>query len=74
MLELAVLRVGEQELELDLTTEAGTYVKELVSGDGGRTVPSIASALGVAIRVVELDVTGVLVRDEDVLSSSGPAA
>ncbi len=42
--------------ELRVTAEAGTYVKELVHGDGGRTTPSLAEALGVAVEVVELDV------------------
>ena len=35
---------------------AGLYIKELVSGDDGRTVPSLASVLGVPARVLELDV------------------
>ena len=42
--------------ELRVTAEAGTYIKELVHGDGGRTTPSLAGALGVTCEVVELDV------------------
>jgi tRNA pseudouridine synthase 10 len=39
--------------------DSGLYIKELISGDGGRTRPSLASALGVDAVVVELDVTDV---------------
>jgi tRNA pseudouridine synthase 10 len=41
---------------LDVVGEAGLYVKELVSGDGGRTRPSLAGLLGRPARVVQLDV------------------
>ncbi|MCX9013725.1 MAG: tRNA pseudouridine(54/55) synthase Pus10, partial [Candidatus Methanoperedens sp.] len=36
--------------------EGGLYVKELTSGDGGRTVPSIAGLTGHEAKVIELDV------------------
>ncbi len=36
--------------------EGGLYVKELVSGDGGRTEPSIASLTGSEAKVLELEV------------------
>jgi tRNA pseudouridine synthase 10 len=44
---------------LDLLTSAGTYVKEFVHGDRGRTTPSVASILGCASECVQLDVMGV---------------
>jgi len=47
---------GARELELEITTSAGTYVKELISGDNGRTRPSISEILGCAARCAELDV------------------
>jgi tRNA pseudouridine synthase 10 len=43
---------------LALRAEPGTYVKEFVSGDDGRTRPSVAALLGVPARCVLLDVTG----------------
>ncbi|KAJ3023591.1 UNVERIFIED_CONTAM: putative tRNA pseudouridine synthase Pus10 [Siphonaria sp. JEL0065] len=44
-------------VRLDLVTSAGTYVKEFVHGDGGRTVPSLKELLSVdAASVVSLDV------------------
>ena len=51
-----VIRFDGTTAELRVTAEAGTYVKELVHGDRGRTTPSLAEGLGVACEVVELDV------------------
>jgi tRNA pseudouridine synthase 10 len=47
---------GEDTFELTLKTESGTYVKELVSGDEGRTNPNFSEALGVQCKVETLDV------------------
>ncbi len=44
---------------LMIRCEGGLYVKELVSGDGGRTVPSVASLTGSEAKVIELEVTKV---------------
>lgn len=52
----AVTVVGACELDLTLRCEHGTYVKEWVSGDGGRTVPSVARLLGSPATCTELDV------------------
>jgi len=41
---------------LTLEAESGTYIKELVSGDDGRTKPSISEIIGVPCKVTELDV------------------
>ncbi|MEF8776885.1 MAG: tRNA pseudouridine(54/55) synthase Pus10 [Haloarculaceae archaeon] len=43
--------------------EGGLYVKELVSGDDGRTTPSLAGELGVDARVAALDVLAVTGED-----------
>lgn len=44
---------------LDIKTQAGTYVKEFVHGDFGRTKPSLCDILNVEIDIVALDVTGI---------------
>lgn len=49
-------RVGPSLVEAVLECEAGLYVKELVSGDEGRTRPSISEILGRKARCVELEV------------------
>ncbi|MCI4337158.1 MAG: tRNA pseudouridine(54/55) synthase Pus10 [Thermoplasmata archaeon] len=41
---------------LDLRAEAGTYIKEWVEGDGGRTEPSLSALLDSPLRVASLDV------------------
>ena len=44
------------EIEMTLRCEAGTYIKELVHSDEGRTSPSVKSALGSECQVIWLDV------------------
>ena len=41
---------------LKLATQAGTYVKEFVHGDFGRTQPNIAQILGCEVDIIALDV------------------
>lgn len=41
---------------IDVVGEAGLYIKELVSGDNGRTKPSLAEILGKDAHVTSLDV------------------
>jgi len=41
---------------LTLEAESGTYIKEFISGDNGRTTPSLSEIIGVSCKVVELDV------------------
>lgn len=41
---------------LTVEAESGTYIKELISGDDGRTRPSISEIIGVPCKVLELDV------------------
>jgi len=47
---------NENTAVLVINCEGGLYVKELVSGDGGRTVPSVASLTGSEAKVIELEV------------------
>ncbi|MFB6190543.1 MAG: tRNA pseudouridine(54/55) synthase Pus10 [Candidatus Nanohaloarchaea archaeon] len=49
-------RTGEGEIELEVAAEAGTYIKELVHGDEGRTQPNVSGLLGTRAQVEELDV------------------
>jgi tRNA pseudouridine synthase 10 len=51
-----VVEATEGRFTLDIRTEAGTYVKEWVEGDDGRTVPSLTSLTGVPLKVEFLDV------------------
>jgi len=49
--------VENSQLILKVTAEAGTYIKELVSSDEGRTQPSVAGLLDTEAEVELLDVT-----------------
>ena len=53
--------VGEQDSRfvVEVLGEAGLYIKELVSGDGGRTRPSLAEILDRPAHVFSLDVVQV---------------
>jgi tRNA pseudouridine synthase 10 len=42
-----------------IRADGGLYIKELISGDGGRTKPSLADILGIGAVVSELDVIDV---------------
>ncbi len=44
---------------LRIEAESGLYIKELVSGDEGRTKPSLSEALGIPAKVTKLDVVEV---------------
>lgn len=49
-----------RHFSLHVLAESGTYIKEFVSGDEGRTVPSFSQRLGIPCRVVALDVLGIV--------------
>ncbi len=44
---------------IDVRADAGTYIKELIHSDGGRTQPSISSVLGKECTCERLDVIGI---------------
>jgi tRNA pseudouridine synthase 10 len=58
---LDIVFVGEQDGKylVEVLGEAGLYIKELVSGDSGRTIPSLAEILKRTAHVTSLDVTQV---------------
>lgn len=60
-LTLSSCRINDHWFCLRMSTSAGTYVKEFVHGDCGRTSPSISSLLGGArIDITELDCEGII--------------
>ncbi len=58
---LDISLAGEQDgrFVVEVLGEAGLYIKELVSGDSGRTIPSLAEILKRKAHVTSLDVTQV---------------
>lgn len=49
---------------LELKAEAGTYIKEFIHGDEGRTEPNLSEELGVQCQVEKLNVIEVHYKDE----------
>jgi tRNA pseudouridine synthase 10 len=45
--QLTAVRISPHFIYLDLVTQAGTYIKEFVHGDLGRTTPSLQDLLGI---------------------------
>ncbi|MHC1585173.1 MAG: tRNA pseudouridine(54/55) synthase Pus10 [Candidatus Syntropharchaeia archaeon] len=63
VLRAELLDFKGKEAVIELECEGGLYVKELVSGDSGRTKPNISEILGVEAEVKELDVVDVKIND-----------
>ncbi|UCD96004.1 MAG: tRNA pseudouridine(54/55) synthase Pus10 [Candidatus Bathyarchaeota archaeon] len=53
-------RLSKRRAELKLHCQGGLYVKELISGDEGRTKPSLASIIDTEAKSIQLDVLGVI--------------
>uniref|UniRef100_T1J968 tRNA pseudouridine(55) synthase n=1 Tax=Strigamia maritima TaxID=126957 RepID=T1J968_STRMM len=57
--EIKASLIDTYHFKITLTTQAGTYVKEFVHGDFGRTEPSLGTILNVETDILELDVESV---------------
>lgn len=57
--EVKLKMLSNDQIEAFFKVQGGTYVKELVSGDDGRTIPSLACKLGVRCVCEKLDVTAI---------------
>ncbi len=61
---LAVDEIEARGCEIEIRCQHGTYVKEWISGDDGRTEPSLAGLVGVGAQCVALDVLEILDRPQ----------
>ena len=61
---LKVKRLSPKEALMEIRTQGGLYVKELVSGDEGRTVPSVTELLSNPAKIIKLDVLKVIMEDQ----------
>lgn len=59
VLAISGVLTDPRHANVEIEGEGGLYIKELISGDDGRTAPSLAERLDVAARVTELDVLDV---------------
>jgi tRNA pseudouridine synthase 10 len=64
--EVKVKKVSLKRAEMKIRCQGGLYVKELVSGDEGRTAPSVSELLGNRAKPLKLDVLNVIVDDQKV--------
>ena len=56
VLDLSCEVIDETHFEMTIKTEGGLYIKELISGDEGRSQPNVADKLGVKASCKQLDV------------------
>jgi len=66
VIDIECTGVEDDNYKIEVTGEAGLYIKELISGDHGRTIPSLTEKLGVPACVTSLDVVmveGVISED-----------
>jgi tRNA pseudouridine synthase 10 len=61
--EAHIKRLAPNRAEMKIRCQGGLYIKELVSGDEGRTVPSVASIINVQAKPLELDVLKVIMEE-----------
>ena len=60
-----ILSFEEDMAEITIRAQHGTYIRELVSGDDGRTVPSFSSLIDATCKVEVLDVLKLHLQDEE---------
>ncbi len=61
---LEAVFIDPNTFELTIQCQGGLYVKEFISGDEGRTVPSITKILGTPAACTQLDVIDVVIAEE----------
>jgi tRNA pseudouridine synthase 10 len=61
--KLKVKKVSLKRALMEIYCQGGLYVKELVSGDEGRTIPNVSDLLGNRARTLKLDVLKVMMDD-----------
>ncbi len=49
-------KLDSKKIELKITSQSGLYIKELITGDEGRTTPNVADLLDNKVKKIELDV------------------
>jgi tRNA pseudouridine synthase 10 len=61
--EAYLKRLAPNRAEMKIRCQGGLYIKELVSGDEGRTVPSVASIINAQAKPLELDVLKIILEE-----------
>ena len=66
VVSIKVKKIGKKELLLTIRAESGFYVKEFITGDKGRTKPSIAEVLNCECKPKDLDVLKVHFKKSEI--------
>jgi tRNA pseudouridine synthase 10 len=61
--EVKVKKLSPKKVEMRIRCQGGLYVKELVTGDDGRTTPSVSEILKNKAKPIKLDVLNVIMED-----------
>jgi tRNA pseudouridine synthase 10 len=61
--ETQIKRLAPNCAEMKILCQGGLYIKELVSGDEGRTIPSVASIINAEAKPLELDVLKIIMEE-----------
>ena len=60
--EVKVKKLSPKKAEMKIRSQGGLYVKELVTGDEGRTTPSVSEFLENKAKPIKLDVLNVIME------------
>ncbi|MCW4026180.1 MAG: tRNA pseudouridine(54/55) synthase Pus10, partial [Candidatus Bathyarchaeota archaeon] len=63
--ETKVKRLSPDTVEMKIRCQGGLYIKELVTGDEGRTDPNVSKIVGAKAEALELDVLNVSVKGRE---------
>jgi tRNA pseudouridine synthase 10 len=66
--EVKVKKVSRRRAKMKIRCQGGLYVKEIVSGDKGRTTPSVSDLLNNRAKPLKLDVLNVIMSDQSKVS------
>jgi tRNA pseudouridine synthase 10 len=61
--EVKVKKLSPKKAEMEILCQGGLYVKELVTGDEGRTTPNVSEILKNKAKPIKLDVLNVIMGD-----------
>ena len=65
--EATVKKLSPKKAEMKIRCQGGLYVKELVTGDEGRTIPSVSEILNNKAKPLKLDVLNVAMEDQELV-------
>jgi tRNA pseudouridine synthase 10 len=62
--KVKVRKLSPKEALMEVRCQGGLYIKELVSGDEGRTTPSVSELLKNPAKTLKLDVLKVMINEQ----------